>query len=160
MLDPAITERIRSIFLQEQPRVTIDRAAELLGRTKADLKAAIRSGDIETIETCSGPQIDARELAEQALHVWPILAIEEALGKEASLILPPGVRSHNVTFRLPRYLIQTIHCLAALNGETGEALLARELHGLAHAHRAPLAKLIPDLEECVDWPLVEYAHAS
>ena len=28
------------------------------------------------------------ELAEQAVHVWPIDAIEEALGRDAALVLP------------------------------------------------------------------------
>ena len=160
MLDLAVTERIRSIFLQEQPRVTIDRAAELLGRTKADLKAAIRSGDIETIETCSGPQIDARELAEQALHVWPLLVVEEALGRDASMVMPAGLRSSKITVRLPAFLIQTLHILAGENGEDANALLTRELHGLAHMNRERLSHRIVEFADCVDWPLVEYEKAS
>ena len=53
--------------------------------------------------------IDIRELAEQALHFWPVVAIEAALGSEASLILPRGVRTRRFAARLPRYLIAALH---------------------------------------------------
>ena len=36
---------------------------------------------------CGGAMI-VHELAEQAVHVWPIDAIEEALGRDAALVLP------------------------------------------------------------------------
>ena len=90
MLDSATTERIRSIFLHHEPSVSIPLAARLLGLSKDELEAAIDAGDVETTSTCSERVIDLRELAEQALHVWPIATIEEALGREAALILPPG----------------------------------------------------------------------
>jgi len=86
MLDPTVTERIRSIFLYDEARVTIDDAARLLGRSGGEIAAAIEDGEIETTSGCGGAMIDIRELAEQAVHVWPIDAIEEALGREAALI--------------------------------------------------------------------------
>jgi hypothetical protein len=48
MLDPtAVTERIRSIFLHDERRVTIERAARLLGRSGGEIAAAIRDGEID-----------------------------------------------------------------------------------------------------------------
>ena len=64
MLDPTVTERIRSIFLHDEPRVTLAGAARLLGRSHDDITAAIAGGDIETIATEAGPMIDAADLAE------------------------------------------------------------------------------------------------
>jgi hypothetical protein len=90
MLDPTVTERIRSIFLHYEAPVTIEMAARLLGRSGGEIAAAIEDGEIETTPGCGGPMIDIRELAEQAVHVWPIDAIKEALGREAALILPAG----------------------------------------------------------------------
>jgi hypothetical protein len=116
------------------------------------MAAAIDGGDIETVGTCSGTRIDIRELAEQALHVWPVVANEEALGREASLILPPGVRTRRFAARLPRYLIAALRCLAEENGESVEALLTRELHGLAWTNRARLAAAIPGFAEAANWP--------
>jgi len=153
MLDPNLTGCIRSIFLHHEPRVTVAGAARLLGRAPDDITAAIQEGDIETIATESGPMIDIREIAEQALHVWPLVTIEEALGADASLILPPGVRTRKFSTRLPRYIIAALHRLAEENGESIEALLTRELHGLAHANKDRLAAAIPGFGEAIDWPL-------
>ena len=49
---------------------------------------AIRNGEIEVVETCSGKKIELRELAAYALQQWPLTVIEKALGREAALILP------------------------------------------------------------------------
>ena len=86
MLDPTVPERIRSIFLHDEARVTIEGAARLLGRLESEIAAAIRDGEIETTSACGGTVIDIRELAEQAVHVWPVGAIEEALGREVRLV--------------------------------------------------------------------------
>ena len=40
-------ERIRAIFLHEQPHVTIDEAARLLGWSRTEMNRAIRDGEIE-----------------------------------------------------------------------------------------------------------------
>jgi hypothetical protein len=153
MLTPDLSERIRSIFLHDEPRVTLAGAARLLGRSHDEIIAAIAEGDIETIATEAGPMIDIREIAEQALHVWPLVTIEEALGTDASLILPPGVRTRRFSARLPRYIIAALQRLAEENGESVEAFLTRELHGIAHANKDRLAAVIPGFAEAIDWPL-------
>ena len=63
MLDPALIQRIRAIFLHHEPRVTIAEAAGMLGWSRAEMNAAIRNGEIEVVETCSGKRIELRELA-------------------------------------------------------------------------------------------------
>ncbi len=160
MLDPTTKERIRAIFLHENERVTIEDAASMLGRTEKEIRAAIKKGDIEAITTCSGPVIDTRELAEQAVHEWSLQVIEEALGRDASMVMPRGLRSSKLTVHVPVFLIQVLHILAAENGEDADALLTRELHGLAHMNRDRLAPRIIEFDECVDWPHVEYEKAS
>jgi hypothetical protein len=121
------------------------------------MTVAIDEGVIETVTTCSGPMIHIRELAEEAVHTWPLVMIEEALGAEASLVLPPDVRTRKFTARLPRYVISALHQLAEDEGETVEALVTRELHGLAYAYRKRLAAVIPGFTEALEWPLVEAA---
>jgi hypothetical protein len=157
MLNPNLTERIRSIFLHDEPRVTVAGAARLLGRSVDDITTAIADGDVETISTGSGPMIDMREIAEQALHAWPLVTIEAALGTEATLILPPGVRTRKFTARLPRYIIAALQRLAEENCESVEALLTRELHGLAYTNKDRLAAAIPGFAEAIDWPLSDDA---
>jgi hypothetical protein len=153
MLTPNLTERIRSIFLHHEARVTIAGAARLLGLSPDELAAAVRAGEVEVVGTCSGAMIDIRELAEQAVHLWPLATIEEALGREASLVLPAGVRTQRFALRLPRYLVAALERLAEENEESAEALLTRELHGLAWTHRERLGEAIPGFAEAVEWPL-------
>jgi predicted transcriptional regulator len=93
--------------------------------------------------------IDVRELTEEALHVWPLVTIEEALGTEAALVLPPGIRTRRFTVRLPRSIVAALHRLAEEEGETVEALVTRELHGYACANRERLAAAIPGFAEAI-----------
>lgn len=160
MLDPAVTGRIRAIFLHAEKHVTIEEAAAMLGRSEAEILQAIEEGDIEALSTCSGRVIDTRELAEQATHVWPLKVIEEALGRDASMVMPAGLRCKKLTVRVPAFVIQALHILAEENGEDADALLARELHGLAVVHRERLAARIVEFDECADWPVIDYEKAS
>jgi hypothetical protein len=152
MLDPALIQRIRAIFLHHAPRVTIDEAAGLLGWSRTEMSAAIRDGEIEVVETCGGKRIELRELAAYALQQWPLTAIEEALGRDATLILPPALRTRRLTVRLPRYQIGALQVLAGEGRESVEALLIRMLEELTDVHQERLARVIPGLAEARAWP--------
>ena len=160
MLDRRLTNRIRSIFLHDEQRVTIETGADLLGWTAAEMRAAVERGEIETLPGPDGWRIDLREIAETALHLWPMTVIEEALGTDASLVLPPSVRTGMFAVRLPRYVIAAMRYLAEENGESVDAFLARELHGIAYEERERLAAAIPGFAEAVDWPFSEAAVAA
>jgi hypothetical protein len=152
--DPALIERIRNIFLHHEPRVTIDDAAQMLGWSPAQMKAAISGGDIEVLGTCSGKVIELRELAGQALNQWSLATIEAALGRDASLILPPALRTRKLTVRLPRYQIEALRVLAADGGEAVDTFLDRMFQELADTEKERLAPVIPGLAEAIAWPEV------
>jgi hypothetical protein len=101
MLDPVLIERIRTIFLHDRQYVTIAEAAEMLGWTAAEMKAQIRNGDIEPVRTCSSQAIELRDVAAKALDRWSLTTIEKALGRDAALVLPSGLRTRKLTVRLP-----------------------------------------------------------
>ena len=152
MLDPNITERIRSIFLHRGPHVTATEAARLIDMPDETMEAMIEQGEIEAVRTCSGPMIAVHELAEQALQLWELSTIEEALGRDAALILPAGVRTRKFTVRLPRFVIAAVEHIAELNGETAELLLTRLLRDLAFDHKDCLTETVPGFAEAIDWP--------
>ena len=54
------------------------------------------------------------------------------------------------TARLPRYVVAALECLAEENGESADALLTRELLGLAYAHRERLGASIAGFAEAVN----------
>ena len=80
---------------------------------------------------------------------------EIALGTDASLVLPPAVRTGTLAVRLPLYVIAAMKYLAEENGEPVDAFLTRELHGIAWEERERLGEAIPGFAEAVDWPLGE-----
>jgi len=152
MLEPTIAHRIRAIFLHHEPRVTVAEGAGMLGWSRAEMDAAIRDGEIEVIETCSGKGIELRELAAYAVQQWPLTAIEEALGEDAALVLPAALRTRELTVRLPRYQIGALEVLAGDGRESVEALLTRMVEELAELHQERLARVIPGVAEAMAWP--------
>jgi hypothetical protein len=152
MLEPTFINRIRAIFLHHEPRVTIADAAGLLGWSRAETNAAIRDGEIEVVETCSGKRIELRELAAYALQQWPLTDIEEALGRDATLILPPALRTRKLTVRLPRYQIGALEVLAEDGRESVDAMLTRMFEELADLNQQRLSRVIPGLTEAMTWP--------
>ena len=152
MLDPALIQRIRAIFLHHKSRVTIADAAGLLGWSRAEMNAAIRNGEIEVVETCGGKRIELRELAAYALQQWPLTDIEEALGPDATLILPPALRTRKLTVRLPRYQIGALEVLAEDGRESVDAMLTRMFEELTDLNQQRLARVIPGLAEAMTWP--------
>ena len=152
MLDPALIQRIRAIFLHHESRVTIADAASLLGWSRAELNAAIRNGEIEVVETCGGKRIQLRELAAYAHQQWPLTDIEEALGRDATLILPPALRTRKLTVRLPRYQIGALEVLAEDGRESVDAMLTRMFEELADLNQQRLSRVIPGLADARAWP--------
>jgi hypothetical protein len=152
MLDRTLINRIRAIFLHHESRVTIADAADMLGWSRAEMNAAISNGELEVVETCSGKRVELRELATHALQQWPLTAIEEALGRDAALILPPALRTRKLTVRLPQYQIGTLQALAEEGRESVDAMLTRMFEELADGNHERLAGVIPGLAEAIAWP--------
>jgi hypothetical protein len=152
MCDPALTERIRTIFLHHESRVTISEAARMLGWTPAELNAAIRNGDIEPVTTCSGKMIALRELAMQALQLWSLNTVEDALGSDAKLIMPAALRTRRFTVRLPLYQISALQVLAEDGRESVDTFLMRMFDELTDLNKERLSRLIPGLAEAIGWP--------
>ncbi len=78
--------------------------------------------------------------------------IEEALGRDATLILPPALRTRKLTVRLPRYQIGALEVLAGDGRESVDAMLTRMLEELADLNQQRLARVIPGLAEAMAWP--------
>jgi len=152
MLDPALIQRICAIFLHREPCVTVGVAADLLGWSFAEMKATIRNGDIEVVESSGGTRIERCELAAYAMQQWPLTSIEEALERDAALVLPPALRTRTFTVRLPRYQIGALQVLADEGREPVEAMLMRMFEELTDLHHERLARVIPGLAEAMAWP--------
>jgi hypothetical protein len=159
MADPILTARIRAIFLHHEPRVTIGDAARMLGWTRTKLNTAIRNGDVEVLTTRNRKMIDLDELELQALQLWSLNTIEDALGPDADRIMPPALRTQSFTIRVPRYQIAALEVLAETGHESVDTMVVRMFEELADLHRERLSAHIPGLTDAIAWPKREATEA-
>jgi hypothetical protein len=142
MLEPELAERIRRIFLQPRPHVSIMTATRLLGWTSRQMTAAIGSGAIVLTSTPLGKWVWREDLVAKAFELWSHETIEEALGAEAS-ILPAALRTRELRARLPGYHVDMLHYFAEQERTTVSHVLTRELDDLASANAEELSAAIP-----------------
>ena len=157
MLEPDIIARIRHIFLHPRPHVSISQATDLLGWTRAEMTAAIASGEVELMTTPLGKWFWREELMSKALETWPLDVIEEALGAEADTILPQALHTAELRVRLPRHHIAMLHYKAEQHQTTVSHALARELDAIAIAEAPELSAAIPGFAAALAWPDAEHA---
>jgi hypothetical protein len=151
MLEPEVIERIRRIFLQERPHVSIQQAARLLGWSWEEMTAAIRAGEVELTATPLGKWFPRNELMAKGLEAWPLDVIEEALGDDAARVLPEALRTAELRVRLPRFQIDMLHYFARQEATTVSAIVSGELDHLANS-LAELSANVPGFAEAVEWP--------
>ena len=157
MPNPDLSKRIRSIFLHERPNVSIEEAARLLGWSDIELRQAIAAGDIEVKQTCSGREIGLEEIVGKALELWPMEWIEEALGRDAAMVLPSELRTGKVSIRLPRYQIMMLIHLARQRDTTFCHVIAQQLTYLADEHQQEFDAAIAGFSDAFHWPYIDGA---
>jgi hypothetical protein len=154
MAAPDVAESIRAIFLHHEHRVTLDEAARMLGWTRARMSEAVDTGEISVVEMCGGKRmIEIRELAHYAVYEWPLHVIEKALGREASLIIPPALRTRKITLRLSQCYIQLLEILAFENQQSVTKYLELTCDELLFLEKERLTALLPYGVEAYFWPL-------
>src|SRR5258707_3568769 len=152
MLEPDLISRIRHIFLQPRPHVSIMQAEGLLGWTRRQMAEAIENGDVELWSTPLGKWFPRAEMMAKALEIWPMHVIEEALGDDAEVISPQEIRSAELRVRLPRHHIDMLEYRADQQQTTVSGVLVRELDGIASAHLEELSAALPGFAEAMAWP--------
>lgn len=160
MLDSDLIKRIRHIFLQHRPHVSIMTAAILLGWSYARMRAAIAAGEIETNVTPLATWVWREELIAIAVEQWPLDAIEAALGEDAASVLPAALRSCELRARVPRYQVAMLEHIAQQESTTVSAVLTRELEDVACAHAEELSRAIPGFGVALAWPLGTATHQA
>jgi hypothetical protein len=143
---------IRSVFLNPRANYTLPDAAALLGTTARGLHGWIDVGEIEPVETERGVVIPWAELVSFAMDFWSQEVVEEALGSELANAIPGLLRLADLQVRIPRMQVVTLERLAAIDGETVSAVLARELRDLVSVHSDWLAREVPGFAAALLWP--------
>jgi hypothetical protein len=139
---------IRQLFLEARGSYSIHDAAKLLGTSADAVESWIDVGELEA----SGGAIPWSEVASFALDFWSQELVEEALGADLANAIPELLRLSDLEVRLPRMQVITLERLAALDGETVSAVLARELRDLVSVHSEWLSLEVTGFAEAMAWP--------
>lgn len=113
---------------------------------------AIRTGEIEVEETSVDRWMWREELTAKALEIWPLEAIEEALGADADRALPAAIRLTDLHVRVPRHHVAMLEHFAERDRTTVTDVLTRELDGVASANADELSWAIIGFEAAMQWP--------
>lgn len=148
----SIRQRVRQVFLRPRQVYTPAEAAELLGWTAGEMGEAIRGGDLEVIRTCSGQHVPWQEVAAMITAQHPQSVIEEALGREATSVMPELVRLAELHVEIPRYQTVMLTKLAERENLSVDELLSRHLLDLAGAESIWLSETIPQFSSAMRWP--------
>ncbi|HEX8154456.1 MAG TPA: hypothetical protein VF698_15085 [Thermoanaerobaculia bacterium] len=143
---------IRTLFLHPKPTYAIGEAATLLEMDWRDLRGWMETGEVEGIETDEGLVLPWAELVSFGMDFWSQEVVEEALGADLAEALPELLRLTELEVRIPRMEVVALERLAALDGETVSAVLARELRDLVSVHSEWLSQEVPGFAEALAWP--------
>jgi hypothetical protein len=143
---------IRHLFLDPKPTYSVSEAAHLLGTNVAEFRGWMDGGEIDGVETERGLVVSWAELVSFGMDFWSQEVVEEALGADAANALPELLRLTDLEVRIPRLQVVTLERLAAIDGETVSAVLARELRDLVSVHAEWLSAEVAGFADALAWP--------
>ena len=147
-------ENIRSLFLHPRPTYTVPEAAKLLGVHPGDLRRWMDTGEIEPLDSPTGPLVPWPELVSFGIDFWSQEHVENTLGAEAADVIPDLLRLTAFEIRIPLVQILALQHLAARNATTVNTLLARELRDLVSTHSEWLSHELVGFAHAFAWPEV------
>ena len=141
-------DAIRRLFLDPRAVYTVGETVRLLGITADALREWIDGGEIEPVKN----GIPWPELASFGMDFWSQAAVEEALGEDLANAIPELLRLCDLEVRIPRLEVLALEQVAARDGRSVDAVLARELLDFVSAESEWLRGNIPGFAEALAWP--------
>lgn len=135
---------IRSVFLFPRSDYSVSDLASLLATSEEDIRAWIEIGELEASAPRDGLEVPWSEVVSFGMDFWSQEVVEEALGADAIHVIPALLRLTELVVQIPKIHVITLERLAAIDGETISAVLARELRDLVSVHAPWLSSKCPD----------------
>jgi hypothetical protein len=145
---------IRTLFLHPKPTYSLAETATLLDMDWRDLRAWMECGELEGVDTDEGLVISWGELVSFGMDFWSQEAVEAALGADVAEVLPELLRLMDLEVRIPGLEVVALERVAARDGKTVSAVLARELRDFASVHAEWLSREVPGFAIALAWPEV------
>ncbi|HEX7154353.1 MAG TPA: hypothetical protein VF618_22905 [Thermoanaerobaculia bacterium] len=143
---------IRTLFLQPKATYSVAEAAAVLGMGRREVRGWIDVGELEGMDTADGLVVPWAELVSFGMDFWSQAVVEEALGAELVRAIPELLRLSQLEVRIPRLEVVALERVAARDGQSVDALLARELLDFVSAHADWLEREVPGFGAALRWP--------
>jgi hypothetical protein len=144
--------KIRALFLEPETTYTFEEAAALLEMDGAEVRDWVAAGELESVATDGGVRIPWTELVSFGMDFWSQEAVEEALGAQVAEVIPELVRLTELEVRIPRMEVVALERVAARDGKSVDAVLARELLDFVSANAPWLDREVPGVLAALAWP--------
>ena len=145
-------QRIRALFLQPAESYRLSEAARVLGMSASTLRREAERDQREAYRTNGAWHFAWRQVAYIAFRQWSLAEIHDALGPDATTVLPPLLGLRAVTVRLPEYLVRAIELSAATEDTTIDDWLHHELIDFAGTVATTMERAIPGFRRAYFFP--------
>ncbi|HEX7150321.1 MAG TPA: hypothetical protein VF618_02450 [Thermoanaerobaculia bacterium] len=149
MADPTT---IRTLFLHPHPTYSVAEASVILAMDEEDVRGWIEVGELEGVDSAAGLVVPWPEVVAFGMDFWSQDIVEEALGADVVRAIPELLRLSQLEVRIPRLEVVALERVAARDGKTVDAVLARELLDFVSAHAEWLEGEIPGFAAALAWP--------
>lgn len=146
---------IRELFLQRKPSYRLSEAGRLLGMTRKQLEHEARADHEDAYRANGRWRFTWRQVAYIAFRRWSLADIHDALGPDATAVLPPLLGLRAVTVRLPEFLVRAIEVSAANDETTVDDWLHQELIDFAGTVAGNMERAIPGFRRAYFFPGLE-----
>jgi len=143
---------IRELFLQRKPSYRLSEAGRLLRMTRKQLEREAKADHEEAYRTNGRWRFTWRQVAYIGLRRWSLAEIHDALGPDATTVLPPLLGLRAVTVQLPEYLVRAIEVSAATEDTTVDDWLHHELLDFAGTVATTMERAIPGFRRAYFFP--------
>ena len=150
--DPGRERRIQTLFLQPVEWYGLPEVANLTETPIRTLRREVARGFHDAVKVRGTWRFTWSQAACIALERWSVVEIHDALGADATAVLPPLLAPRAVTVRLPEYMVRALEKVAEENQTTLEGALHGELLDFAGTRSEEMETTIPGYRRAYFFP--------
>ena len=143
---------IRSLFLVPAESYGLPEVAYLSGIPIRKLRREVAGGYRDGEKVRGAWRFSWRQTVYTAMETWTLAEVHEALGCDATTVLPPLLALRAVTLRLPEYLVRALEAVAVENETTLEDAIHGELLDFAGTVAGRMESRVPGYRRAYLFP--------
>jgi hypothetical protein len=151
-MDTDSKQSIQTLFLQPADSYALREVATLTNIPVRALRREVARGGHDATKVRGQWRFAWRQAACVAMQRWTLAEIQDALGDDATTVLPPLLALRAVTLRLPEYIVRALEVVADSDGTTIDHALYGELIDFAGTRTDQMERRIPGYQRAYLFP--------